>query len=211
MTPPSCRRDHLELGGHGVGQDRQRVVPSRRERVGQTREHARVGVVDRAGLAVQQFGSTVDGAAERHPDRLVPEAHAQQRGARRGARMHQRDGRAGPLRRARSGAEQHTVEFLSGAGDISFGGQAVVVIPPHLGVHSELAEVLDQVEHEAVVIVDHQDLHPNRLPSADSDTLRLGPLVHRRPRCRRHRRPLARCTLKFAMRSIGSPYFAADQ
>jgi hypothetical protein len=30
-------------------------------------------------------------------------------------------------------------------------------------VHTELTQVLDQVEHEAVVVVDDQDLHQARL------------------------------------------------
>ena len=44
--------------------------------------------------------------------------------------------------------------------------QAVVVVAPDLRMHSELSQVLDQVEHEAVVVVDDQDLHQPRLPGA---------------------------------------------
>jgi hypothetical protein len=33
-------------------------------------------------------------------------------------------------------------------------------------VHTELAQILDQVEHEAVVVVDDQDLHQHRLLGA---------------------------------------------
>ena len=43
--------------------------------------------------------------------------------------------------------------------------QPLVVIAPHLRLHTQLAQVLDQVEHEAVVVVDDQDLrHRDRLP-----------------------------------------------
>ena len=38
-----------------------------------------------------------------------------------------------------------------------------VVIAPHLRVHPELTQVLDEVEHEAVVVVDDQDPHRARL------------------------------------------------
>ena len=60
---------------------------------------------------------------------------------------------------------------LGGVGDVGLGGQAVVVVAPDLRVHPELAQVLDQVEHEAVVVVDDQDLHQARLPS---DSARSG-------------------------------------
>ena len=61
------------------------------------------------------------------------------------------------------GTEQDAVELLGGLGDVGVGGQAVVVVTPHLRVHTELAQILDQVEHEAVVVVDDQDLHQARL------------------------------------------------
>ena len=60
---------------------------------------------------------------------------------------------------ARAGAEQNAVEILRGLGDVGVGGQALVVVTPDLRVHSQLAEILDQVEHEAVVVVDDQNLH----------------------------------------------------
>ncbi len=163
MTPPSVRAVTSSSAGHGLGQDGQRVVARRGERIRKTLQHTDIGVVDGARLAVQQFRCAVDGAAERHPDGLVAEAHAQQRGLRRGARPHQRDRRAGALGGAGSRAQQHAVEVRGGLGDIGVGGQAGVVVAPDLRVHTELAQVLDQVEHEAVVIVDDQDLHQPRL------------------------------------------------
>ena len=48
-------------------------------------------------------------------------------------------------------------------GDIGLGGEPLVVVAPHLRVHTKLAQILDQVEHEAVVVVDDQDLHQPRL------------------------------------------------
>ena len=92
-----------------------------------------------------------------------PRHTPEQRGLRCGARLDERDGRAGALRGAGAGGEEHAVELLGGLGDVVFGGQAVVVVTPDLRVHTELAQVLDQVEHEAVVVVDDQDLHQPRL------------------------------------------------
>jgi hypothetical protein len=80
-----------------------------------------------------------------------------------GADLDERDGCARALRGAGAGGEQHAVELFDGVGNIGIGGQAVVVVTPDMRVHTELAQVLDQVEHEAVVVVDDQDLHQPRL------------------------------------------------
>ena len=65
----------LELGGNSVGQNRQRVIPRRGEWIRKTLQHTDIGVEHGAGLAVQQLRRPVDGTAERHPDRLMAEAH----------------------------------------------------------------------------------------------------------------------------------------
>ena len=62
------------------------------------------------------------------------------------------------------GADQSHVADDDDLARVQQVGQARVVIAPDLRVHPELAQVLDQVEHEAVVIVDDQDLHRARLP-----------------------------------------------
>ena len=77
----------------------------------------------------------------------------------RRARTHQFDRGAGPLRRTRSGTQEHAVEFAGNRGDLSGAGQPRIVVTPHLRINTELAQILDQVEHEAVVVVDDQDLH----------------------------------------------------
>ncbi|ESV61193.1 hypothetical protein L833_3581 [Mycobacteroides abscessus MAB_091912_2446] len=41
--------------------------------------------------------------------------------------------------------------------------QPRVVIAPHRRVHAELAQILDQVEYEAVVVIDDQDAHRSRV------------------------------------------------
>ena len=86
ITPLVGAAGDLELVGHGVRLDRERVVARRGERVGQAGEHARAVVVHQRGLAVQQLGRAVDGRAVRDGDRLVAEAHAEQRHPARAAR-----------------------------------------------------------------------------------------------------------------------------
>ena len=120
--PAFGARGDLEFRGHGVGQDRQRVIPRRGERIRKALQHTDIGVKHGAGLAVQQLRCPVDGAAERHPDRLVAEAHAEQRGLGRGAGPHQRDRGARALGGARSGAEQDTVEVRGRRCDVGIGG-----------------------------------------------------------------------------------------
>ena len=80
-----------------------------------------------------------------------------------GACTNQADRRAGAFRGARSRAEQDTVELRGDGGRLV--GEPGVVIAPHVGLDTQLAEVLHQVEHEAVVVVDDQDPHRVRLPS----------------------------------------------
>ena len=140
------------------------MVARRGERIRQALEHSPIGVEDGAGLAVQQFRCAVDGAAERDADGLMAQADAEQRRRRGRARVDQRDGRTGPFRGAGAGAEQHPVEFVGDGGDVGVGGQAVVVVAPDLRVHPELTQILHEVEHEAVVVVDDQNLHVTRLP-----------------------------------------------
>src|SRR3954453_15250753 len=107
---------------------------------------------------MQQFGRAVDGAAERRSDCLVAEAHSEQRGLRRGARLDERNGRARTLGSAGPGGEEDAVELFGGLGGGGVGGEPVVVVTPDLRLHTELTQVLDQVENETVVVVDDQDL-----------------------------------------------------
>ena len=163
MTPPCGARGDLEFVRHGVGQNRQRVIAGGREWVRKSLQHTDIGVEHGAGLAVQQFRCAVDGGPERHPDGLVAQAHAQQRGGRRGAGANQRDRRTGAFGCARPGLSSTPSKSVGGLGDVGVGGQPRVVVTPDLRVHPQLAQILDQVEHEAVVVVDDQNLHQARL------------------------------------------------
>src|SRR4029079_2577945 len=69
----------LERFGHGTVLDGERMVAGHRERRGDHREHAAIVVHDGRELAVHHPLGTNDAAAERLPDRLVAQAHAEHR------------------------------------------------------------------------------------------------------------------------------------
>ena len=138
------------------------MVAGRREWIRKSLQHTDIGVVDAAGLAVQQFGRAVHGGAECDPDGLVPEADPEQRGALAAAHARTRPIDAP----ARSGVPGPGLSSTPSncVGDGGLVGEPCVVVAPHLGLDAQLAEVLHQVEHEAVVVVDDQDPHRARLP-----------------------------------------------
>ena len=70
---------HLQAVGQARALDQQRVVARRLERARQAGEDAAPVVEDRRGLAVHDLARAHDLAAEGLPDRLVAEAHAQDR------------------------------------------------------------------------------------------------------------------------------------
>ena len=100
-------------------------------------------------LAVQQLRGAGHGRAVRGRDRLVPQAHAEDRDV-AGALADDGHADAGVLRGARAGAEQDAVEL---AGLV----RGHLVVAAHDDVGSQLGQVLDQVEDERVVVVDDED------------------------------------------------------
>jgi hypothetical protein len=94
------RRD-LELVGQARRLDRERVVARGHERGRQACEYAATVVRDRRELAVHHVLRAHDPAAERLADRLVAEAHAEDRHA-AGEPPDQRHRDAGLVRRARA-------------------------------------------------------------------------------------------------------------
>ena len=95
-----------------------------------------------------------DLAAERLPHRLVAEADAERLDAGLGEAAHGLDADAGLVGRARAGADDDAVVVVL---------QQLVdgcdVVADHFEVGPELAQVLDEVVGERVVVVDHQDPH----------------------------------------------------
>ena len=92
-----------------------------------------------------------DVAAEGLADRLVAEAHAQDRQIGRGGRD-QLQADAGLIRRAGTGREQHRFG-LEGEG--LGGGERIVADHARLG--PQLVQIVDEVVGEAVIIIDDED------------------------------------------------------
>src|SRR6185312_1139020 len=144
-----ARRD-LEVDGHARALDRERMVAGRRERRRQPGEHAPSVVRDRRELAVHHLAGAHDRAAECFTDRLVAKAHAEDRQL-PGEAPDQRHRHAGFGRRARTrrnddALRREPLDLVE--------RDRIVAMHAHVG--AKLAEILDEVVGEAVVVVDHQ-------------------------------------------------------
>jgi hypothetical protein len=106
-------------------------------------------VVDRRNLAMHQFLGVHDLAAEGFADRLVAEADAEQRNL--AGEFTNRCQRNTCLRRGAGAGGNHQIVGIEPR---HFGnGDGVVAV--NLNILTQLAEILDEVVGEAVVIVDH--------------------------------------------------------
>ena len=109
-------------------------------------------VVDGRGLSVHQALGADDSPAERLPDRLMPEAHAED--GQDGAELsHELERNACFVRRARAGRDEHAIHLTR-----SNAGHVDGVVLHDLDLRAELAQVLDEVERERVVVVDDEDV-----------------------------------------------------
>ena len=109
-------------------------------------------MVDGAGLAVHQPGGGDDPAAEMLPDRLVAEADSEQRAPRLGACRHELERNAGIVGRSGPRRDQEAL----GRARHRFAGRELIV-PPHEDLGAELAQIMDDVPGEAVVVVEDED------------------------------------------------------
>src|SRR5581483_9401299 len=145
-------RGQRELGRQLRVRD-QRVVAAGAERALEAGEDPLAVVLDRRVLAVD--GLAADRApAERLDQGLVAEADAECRhaGLREGARGLDRD--AGLGRRGRAGREHQALRATRH--ELAHRG---LVVSHHLDLGAELAQVLDEVVGEGVVVVAHEDPH----------------------------------------------------
>src|SRR3954452_11620836 len=143
-------RGRLELPGQ-LGVDDERVVAADHQRAGQVLEEPGAVVLDRGRLAVH--GDVPhDLAAERLGERLVAEADPERRDPRLGEAPHRLAQDAGLVRRARPRRDDHPVPAAAQQ-VVDRGG--VVADGRHL--RPQLAEVLDEVVGEGVVVVDDED------------------------------------------------------
>ena len=93
----------------------------------------------------------------------MTEADPEQRRARVGAGPDEVHARTGALRRARPGAQEDAVEL--GRDPVRCAGEPLVVVAPDFGPGPELPQVLHEIEDEAVVVVDDEDAHAERVPT----------------------------------------------
>src|SRR5450631_651820 len=139
-----------ELARHTGAFDHERMIARGVERPVDAAEDAGAGVLDLEHFAVRRRRAH-DFAAERLPDRLMPEADAEDRDRGRGL-GDQIEANAGFVRRAGAGREHDGFRF----GGDHVGGRNLVVAMDD-DVRPQPAQVMEQVEGEAVVVVDQND------------------------------------------------------
>src|SRR3990167_4984714 len=144
---------HRQLLGAAGAFDGQRVVAVDRELLRQASKHALLRGRDHAGLAVHQFLCANDLAAQRSTNALMAQANAED-----GQLAHEvlngRNRDTGLGRRAGSGGNHQPVGLALGNA-----GYSDFIVAEHLHLGAQLAKVLDDVESEAVVVVDHHEFH----------------------------------------------------
>ena len=157
-------RRHAQRRGHGA--DDERVVAHGREALRDALEQAAPVMVDRAQPAVHHLGRMVDRAAGQVGERLVAEADAEHRHL--GALQHvQRDADVTPVLGAPGTWRDHDVVHRQ-RGEL-LPRQLVVAHDDRL-VAVDLAQQVEEVEGERVVVVDQERAHGSHLHSADLGT-----------------------------------------
>src|SRR2546428_1626154 len=146
------------------------VIPRRLERVGDAGHDARVVVANPRRLTVCGLVA-YDLRAERLAQALVTEANAED-GDFPGQLLYRLIGDAGIVRRAGTGRDDDAVV----AGELLDSDR---VVSEHVRLHAELAQVLDEVVCERVVVVDDREPCLRRachhMPSAISMALNIAP------------------------------------
>src|SRR5262249_30564383 len=107
-------------------------------------------------LPVHRYRRAYDLAAERLADGLVPEAHAENGNALRGL-LDQIEADAGFIGRAGPRREHDRVRICR-----EHVGARELVVAMHSDLRPQPAEIMDEVEGEAVVIIDQDDHFPPR-------------------------------------------------
>src|SRR5260370_32599164 len=121
------------------------------EGIRQVAENIAAVVMDLARLAMEEFGSADDFAAERGANGLVAEAHAED-GKFSGQALDEFHGNAGLLRRARAWGNHDAFRISP---DNLFDGNLVVAM--HLDAATQLAEILREVVGKGIVVIEKQN------------------------------------------------------
>ncbi|CAM5734791.1 hypothetical protein SHIRM173S_04541 [Streptomyces hirsutus] len=153
---------HFQLLRYGGRLGGQRVVARRRERRRQTRENALAPVLDRRGLPVQQLGGAVHDTAVGHLHGLHAEADTEDGHPGRRTVPHHLHTDPRLLRSAGPRGQQHTVEPVLGM------RRRHLVVAQDLALGAQLVQVLNQVEDEAVVVVDDENARAHWLSTVTS-------------------------------------------
>ena len=152
ITSSSALGGDFQRGGQALRRDGQRMVARRLEGAVDAAEDRAAGVADLADLAVHQRRRAHDLAAIDLADRLVAEADAEDR-----------DRRA---RRARSASRQMPASFgVQGPGEMTIASGSIattsstrdLVVAADGELRPQLAEEMDEVVGEAVVVIDDED------------------------------------------------------
>src|SRR6202044_3824248 len=117
----------------------------------QTAEEAARIVRNARHLAVHRRWRPNNVAAKRLPDRLMTEADPEYR-RRFAAHANEVETDAGFVRRARAGRENNGVRLVA-----ERVRDRDLIVAPHRHVRAQLAQVMDEVEGEAVIVVDQRD------------------------------------------------------
>src|SRR6266516_3455244 len=144
-------RRQCQLVRYAGAVDHERMVARGLERRVDAAEHAAAPMPDLGELAVDGDRRAHDPSAERLPDRLVAETHAENRNARRGL-VDEIEADARLIGSARAGREHDRVRI----GREHVGARELIVAMHH-DLRAQSAEIMDEVEGEAVVIVDQYD------------------------------------------------------
>src|SRR6266513_2943074 len=142
---------HRQAAGERLPLHGERVVARRNEFVRNLKINPAAVVSDVRQLAMHHLLCAHHPAAERLPDRLVPEADPEDRHA-PGHAPDQLQGDPGLARRAGAGGDHE----VRGRKPLDLPNRDFIV-PQHPDLGSQLAQVLDQVVGERVVIVEHHD------------------------------------------------------
>ena len=168
VSPSLGSRGDFELGGKTfVGHD-ERVIAGAGHRGRDVCEDRLTVVGDLAGLAVHELGCADDVTSEGCADGLVAEADAEESGCAglRWRSADEVDADAGVLRGAGAGGDEDAVGVQ--VFDLLW-GQFVVATNDHL--LAELANVLDEVVGEGVVVVEDEDHGVLNFPLAATGVL----------------------------------------
>src|SRR3954467_6486068 len=160
-----------EAGRDARGVHDERVIAPDGQRRGQAGEDRAPVVLDGRRLAVDGH-VTHDATAEGLRHRLMAEAHAQGRHAGLREAAGDLDRHAGLVGRARPGRDDDAVEAA-----LEQLVDARAVVAHDLELAPQLAQVLDEVVGERVVVVDHEDLHGQSGCSIAISTARSTPLA----------------------------------